>query len=178
MEAASTASSGAPAAASSAEAGEPEAKRRRMEARGARFTDKVVVITGAAGNFGSTCARMLAAEGGIPILVDLAAKEMQALADELRTTYGVSTKAFTIDVTKEEEVQNMVVATKKEFGRIDGLFNNAGYQGLFAPVDQYAVDDFDKVLRINVTGVFVVLKHVSKVMLEQERVSVTTPGAP
>lgn len=160
-------------AAASSSAAEPSAKRPRLAAdfpsRGPRFGGKVVVITGAAGNFGSTCAHMLAKEGGTPVLADLAEKELLALAAEIRSSYGVTAKVFAIDVTKEDQVQKMVEETKKEFGHIDGLFNNAGYQGLFAPVDRYSVDDFDKVMRINVTGVFVLLKHVSKVMIEQER---------
>merc|ERR1719277_218905 len=71
----------------------------------------------------------------------------------------------------------MVAEVKAEFGRIDCLFNNAGYQGLFAPVDTYSFEDFDKVMKINVTGVFAVLKHVSKLMVEQKSGSIVNTAS-
>eukprot|EP00438_Fugacium_kawagutii_P015374 Skav225134 [mRNA] locus=scaffold1056:71938:92321:+ [translate_table: standard] len=80
------------------------------------------VITGAAGNFGAVCARMMAAEGAKLALVDLVEDT----------------------VTKDANVEKTVADIKQEFGRIDCLFNNAGYQGLFAPVDDYSTEDFEK----------------------------------
>lgn len=170
---AASAASVAASTSSSAAGGEPDGKRRRVEgrypARSNRFEGKVMVITGAAGNFGSVCARMAAAEGATVVLVDLAKERLGALEEEVRATYQVKAKGFLVDVTKEDQVQRMVEEVRREFGQIDCLFNNAGYQGLFAPVDEYCFEDFEKVMRINVTGVFAVLKHVSKVMAEQKR---------
>eukprot|EP00913_Durusdinium_trenchii_P019826 g18636.t1 len=119
-----------------------EAKRRKVDPyppRGNRFKDKVAIITGAAGNFGA-----------------------------VRETYQVPVKAYTLDVTKDANVEKTVEEIHKEFGCIDCLFNNAGYQGLFAPVDDYSAEDFEKVLKINVTGVFSMLKYVSKVMIPEQ----------
>ncbi|CAE7872964.1 lvr [Symbiodinium microadriaticum] len=132
-----------------------------------------VVVTGAAGNFGSVCAQMAAAEGAKLALVDLAKDrsgvrdKLESVAEDIKKTYSAHVKSIVM-VTKEAEIEKMVADVKTEFGCIDCLFNNAGYQGLFAPVDTYSFEDFEKVLKINVTGVFAVLKHVSKVMVEQK----------
>ncbi|CAJ1360686.1 unnamed protein product [Effrenium voratum] len=86
-------------------------------------------------------------------------------------------ECFTSKVTKEADVEKAVAEVKKEFGRVDCLFNNAGYQGLFAPVDDYSVEDFEKVLKINVTGVFSMLKYVSKVMIDQKGGSIVNTAS-
>eukprot|EP00429_Kryptoperidinium_foliaceum_P059411 CAMPEP_0176086670 /NCGR_PEP_ID=MMETSP0120_2-20121206/43386_1 /TAXON_ID=160619 /ORGANISM="Kryptoperidinium foliaceum, Strain CCMP 1326" /LENGTH=310 /DNA_ID=CAMNT_0017420505 /DNA_START=48 /DNA_END=978 /DNA_ORIENTATION=+ len=145
--------------------------------RGNRFEGKVAIITGAAGNFGSVTARMMAAEGASLALVDIAEARLKEVVEEVSGTYGVPVKAFVTDITEEGAVAQMVDGVKREFSRIDCLFNNAGYQGLFAPVDMYAVDDFEKVLKINTTGVFSVLKHVSKVMVEQKAGAIVNTGS-
>mmetsp|Transcript_74231 Transcript_74231/g.154812 ORF Transcript_74231/g.154812 Transcript_74231/m.154812 type:complete len:287 (+) Transcript_74231:130-990(+) len=136
--------------------------------RGNRFQDKVVIITGAAGNFGSVGCRMLAAEGAKIACVDLRADKVQEVAEEVAKDYGVQTKFYAVDITQEEQVKKMVDQVREDFGKIDCLFNNAGYQGLFAPVDDYSYEDFERVMKINVTGVFALLKHVSKVMVQQK----------
>jgi len=146
-------------------------------ARGSRFTDKVVIVTGAAGNFGSVGVKMLAAEGAKVALVDLRKDKVEELADEVERDYGVKCRPFGVDITKEEQVKNMVDEVVAEFGRIDCLFNNAGYQGLFSPVDDYDVEDFDRVFKINVTGVFCLLKYCSKVMVEQKGGSIVNTAS-
>jgi len=119
----------------------------------------------------------LAAEGAKVALVDLAEDKVREVAEEVKQAYGTEARSFTADVTKEEQVQRMVEEVQKEFGQIDCLFNNAGYQGLFAPVDTYSFEDFEKVMKINVAGVFVVLKHVSKVMVQQKRGSIVNTAS-
>eukprot|EP00434_Breviolum_minutum_P009639 symbB.v1.2.008488.t1/scaffold535.1/size190655/8 len=152
-----------------------DAKRRKVgdvyPARGNRFQDKVAVITGAAGNFGAVCARMMAAEGAKLALVDLVEDKLQAVAAEVRETYKVPVKAFALDVTKDADVEKTVAEIKKEFGHIDCLFNNAGYQGLFAPVDDYSAEDFDKAWRL---GLGNNLKHV---MIQQKAGSIVNTAS-
>lgn len=160
-----------------AERGAKRARSARYPPRGNRFEGRVAVITGAAGNFGSVCARMMAAEGAQLALIDLVGDKLKSVVDEVKETYGVKVEGFTVDVTKEAEVEAMVKDVKACFGRIDCLFNNAGYQGEFAPVDAYHFEDFDKVMKINVTGVFAVLKHVAKVMVEQKCGSVVNTAS-
>lgn len=85
--------------------------------------------------------------GAALALVDIVDERLKEVVAEVRATYGVPAHAFVADVTKEESVAEMVAGVKRQFGRIDCLFNNAGYQGLFAPVDTYSFEDFEKVRR-------------------------------
>jgi NAD(P)-dependent dehydrogenase (short-subunit alcohol dehydrogenase family) len=150
---------------------------RRYPARGNRFDGQVAIVTGAAGNFGAVCARMLAAEGARVALVDLDADKLVTVVEEVKSVYGVEVRGYTVDVTKDGDVRAMVERVKAEFGQIDCLFNNAGYQGLFAPMDMYSVEDFDKVMKINVTDVFSVLKHASAIMIQQKRGSIVNTAS-
>ncbi|KAF8820177.1 putative Levodione reductase [Cardiosporidium cionae] len=79
----------------------------------------------------------------------------------------VKAESFIVDVTKYEQVEAVVSSVKADFGRIDYLFNNAGYQGEFAMTHEYPVDDFKRVIDINLIGVFNVLRAVSRAMIEQ-----------
>mmetsp|Transcript_6981 Transcript_6981/g.21177 ORF Transcript_6981/g.21177 Transcript_6981/m.21177 type:complete len:260 (+) Transcript_6981:47-826(+) len=150
---------------------------KKYPPRGNRFVDRVMVITGASGNFGSVCARMAAAEGARVAMVDMVGERLKALAQDVRETYGVEAKAYVVDVTKEAEVETMVKQISDDFGRIDCLFNNAGIQGNFAPVDAYSFEDFERVLKVNVAGAFAVLKHVSKVMVKQRAGSIVNTAS-
>jgi NAD(P)-dependent dehydrogenase (short-subunit alcohol dehydrogenase family) len=58
-------------------------------------------------------------------------------------------------------VKNVINTTVEKFGRLDCLFNNAGYQGAFKPVHEYPDEDFPRVMNINVTGVFYMLKYAT-----------------
>uniref|UniRef100_A0A6U3CUV6 Oxidoreductase n=1 Tax=Lotharella globosa TaxID=91324 RepID=A0A6U3CUV6_9EUKA len=149
------------------------AQRRHVRAmstkyppRGNRFEGKNIIVTGAAGNFGGICAKMLAAEGANIALVDLAEDKLPDVQKEVET-YGIKARCFGMDLTDDTKVKNMVAEVKSEFGTIDGLFNNAGYQGAFAPVDQYPTDDFEMVMKINVVGLFSTLKYTAQAMIEQ-----------
>lgn len=126
-----------------------------------------MIVTGAGGNFGGVCARRLANEGANIALVDINTKNLPSLKKECESLGALQVEAYGVDVTKPEEVESMVMGVKNTFGAIHGLFNNAGYQGVFKSVDEYPTEDFDRVMRINVTGVFNVLKYTSKVMVEQ-----------
>eukprot|EP00405_Crypthecodinium_cohnii_P015770 CAMPEP_0206445350 /NCGR_PEP_ID=MMETSP0324_2-20121206/15456_1 /ASSEMBLY_ACC=CAM_ASM_000836 /TAXON_ID=2866 /ORGANISM="Crypthecodinium cohnii, Strain Seligo" /LENGTH=285 /DNA_ID=CAMNT_0053913549 /DNA_START=158 /DNA_END=1015 /DNA_ORIENTATION=+ len=149
----------------------------KYPARGNRFEGKVVLVTGAAGNFGSVAAKMLAAEGAKVALTDIQLDKAQMVAESVAQDYGVEAKAYQVDVTNEEAVREMVDQVKSDFGRIDHLFNNAGYQGLFQSVDQYSVEDFERVLKINVSGVFAMLKYVSQVMVQQKSGSIVNTAS-
>src|SRR5690606_35924702 len=72
------------------------------------------------------------------------------------------------DVSKEEAVQNYVDATMKAYGRIDGFYNNAGIEGQQAPITEYDVNVFKKVIEINLMGVYYGLRYVIPVMQKQK----------
>ncbi|KAL6077174.1 Xylitol dehydrogenase [Balamuthia mandrillaris] len=133
-----------------------------------RFKGKTVLITGGAGNFGRACGLRFAREGANVVLLDLVEKPLQeALADVkavIKEGEGEGSQdalAITCDVTDAQGVKEAVQRAVERFGAIDMCFNNAGYQGLFVKTQQYPEEDFQKVININVTGVFNVLKAVS-----------------
>ena len=99
----------------------------KYPSRGNRFEGKNIIVTGAAGNFGGVCAKMLAAEGANIALVDLDVDKLPAVKKEVES-YGVKVSSFGVDLTDDSKVKNMVSEVKAEFGSIEGLFNNAGYQ--------------------------------------------------
>ncbi|MBV1829860.1 SDR family oxidoreductase [Komagataeibacter sp. AV436] len=129
-----------------------------------RFGGKVTLVTGAAGNIGLATARRLAASGSAIALLDLAGEKLDAAVHTVAAA-GVTARGYGCDVTDAANVQTIVDQVVADFGQIDFLFNNAGYQGAFAPVQDYPVEDFARVMSINVCGAFHVLRAVSRHMV-------------
>ncbi|MFS8664982.1 MAG: SDR family oxidoreductase [Limnochordales bacterium] len=133
--------------------------------------DKVAIITGGAGGIGKATAKLFAQEGAKVVLVDLQMEALEAAAKEL----GLAPDQYLLvaaDVTKEEDVAGYVRQAKEKFGRIDILFNNAGIEGRVAPIAEQPAENLDKVLAVNVKGVFYGMKHVLPVMVEQQSGSI------
>jgi NAD(P)-dependent dehydrogenase (short-subunit alcohol dehydrogenase family) len=122
-----------------------------------RLEGKVAVITGGAGGIGAAAGRLFAEEGASVLLVDLAAEALQqvvqAIGDE-------QVSAVVADVTRTEQVQRYVHTAIDRYGGIDVFFANAGVEGLVAPITEYPDDVFDRVMAVNVRGVWLGLKHV------------------
>ncbi|HEY9751128.1 MAG TPA: SDR family NAD(P)-dependent oxidoreductase [Allocoleopsis sp.] len=125
------------------------------------FAGKTILITGGAGDIGQATAQRFAADGAGIVLLDLNEAKMAEVAQTL-THYGVSVGTFRCDVTQAEEVRQAFAGAIAQFGQIDYVFNNAGYQGAFAQTDQYPEDDFQQVIHINVVGAFHVLKAAAQ----------------
>lgn len=119
--------------------------------------DRVVVVTGGAGEMGSTIARRLAEEGAKVLIADIA--DGSALAAEL----GDNVRFQHTDVTSEESARAMADAAVDAFGRIDALVNNAG---LFTalPWDQLTIEEWRRRFAVNVEGTFLATKAVEPVM--------------
>jgi NAD(P)-dependent dehydrogenase (short-subunit alcohol dehydrogenase family) len=132
------------------------------------FTDKVVLITGAGSGRGRATAVAVAAQGATLSLVDVSE---QGLAETRAAVLEVAPEATTIvitaDVSDEAQVENYVTSTVEQLGRIDGFFNNAGIEGKQNPTENYASEEFARVLSINLNGVFFGMKHVLAVMKSQ-----------
>jgi NAD(P)-dependent dehydrogenase (short-subunit alcohol dehydrogenase family) len=131
-----------------------------------RFAGTVIVITGAAGGIGRATARRLAGEGARLVLVDRDAGGLDGTLRVVKDAGGGGT-AVTADVTLAADVQRYVRAARDAYGGIDRLFNNAGILGAVAPLLDYPEDAFDRVLAVNVKGVFLGLKHVAPAIAER-----------
>jgi NAD(P)-dependent dehydrogenase (short-subunit alcohol dehydrogenase family) len=133
---------------------------------GGRFEGQTVLVTGGGGDIGLATARRLAEEGAGVALLDADGDKLEKARQSLADT-GARTEVYRCDVTDYAAVRDTVQRVVGDFGSLELLFNNAGYQGAFKPVHEYPEDDYDKVLRVNVLGAFHILKAVSAHMVER-----------
>ncbi|MGP4067092.1 SDR family NAD(P)-dependent oxidoreductase [Halobacillus sp. B29] len=131
-----------------------------------RLDGQTAVITGGSGGIGKTTARLFLQEGAKVSLVDVDEEALSDAKSEL-DDYG-EVMMITADVTEEKDVQNYVEKTLDQFETIDIFFNNAGIEGEVRPIIEQRVEDFDKVMNVNVRGVFLGLKHVMPVMTKKQ----------
>ena len=133
-----------------------------------RFAGKVAIVTGAGSGLGQATCLRLAREGADLVLVDIVPA---GLDETVRLVQESSPKSRILpvvaDVANEADVQRYVDATVAEFGRIDCFFNNAGVEGRQNLTQNYGADEFDRVLGINLRGVFYGMAAVLTVMGEQ-----------
>lgn len=117
---------------------------------------------------GLAAAKELASQGALLALVDNNEKSLLQAKDEISKQFPAS-KIVTViaDVSKENEVKNYVEETLKAFGRIDGLYNNAGIEGRQAGMTEYDINVFKKVIDINLMGVYYAMRYVIPVMQKQ-----------
>jgi NAD(P)-dependent dehydrogenase (short-subunit alcohol dehydrogenase family) len=127
-----------------------------------RLAGKVALITGGAGSIGFATARAFVAEGARVMLADLGEDDLAAAAADLG---GVEDAAWCVaDVSSEPQVQAAVADTVATFGKLDVAFANAGVFGVVAPVSEYPLDVFERVMAVNVVGAFLVAKHALRAM--------------
>jgi NAD(P)-dependent dehydrogenase (short-subunit alcohol dehydrogenase family) len=131
--------------------------------------DNVIIITGAAMGLGLAAAKELAARGARLALVDYNSESLESARDGIEKQFpGVKTIALTADVSTESAVRSYVDETVKAFGRIDGLYNNAGIEGRQASITEYDIGIFKKVIDINLMGVYYGMRHAIPVMVRQK----------
>lgn len=131
--------------------------------------NKSIIITGAAMGLGLAAAKELASQGAHLTLVDYNENSLTQAQQEIAKEFP-SAKIVTVvgDASKEEDVKKYVDAAVKAFGRIDGFYNNAGIEGKQAPMTEYDVDVFKKVIDINLMGVYYGMRYVIPVMQKQK----------
>lgn len=128
-----------------------------------RLENKVAIITGGSGAIGKATAALFLDEGAKVVIVDINEDALKQAADEFSNSNLSFVKA---DVTKADEVKNYVDHTVKKFGKIDIFFNNAGVEGIIKPIEEYPEEEFDKLMAINVKGVWLGMKYVLPQMNE------------
>lgn len=134
----------------------------------ARFADQTMIITGAGSGLGQAVAQRLAADGANLVLVDMNSEGLEATQQLIaQDNADAKTELVTADVTKEEDVKKYVDATISTFGKIDGFFNNAGIEGKQNLTENFGIDEFAKVIAVNLNGVFLGMQHVLKHMHKQ-----------
>ena len=133
-----------------------------------RFQNKIVVITGAAGDIGGATATAFAQEGANVILVDLPHTKdtLKRKCVTLKEDGAMDTLFVLADITNTEDVKKMVKHAINKFGQIDYFFNNAGVQGDLLPLHEQQERNFELVMKVNIYGVFLGMKYVAKAMKE------------
>jgi len=123
-----------------------------------RVQKKVVVITGAANGIGKAVAILLAKEGAKVAITDIDDKAGKSLAEEIVSAGGVA-KYWRLDTTDEDNVHSVFNEVALEFGSLDVLVNNAGIAGVDKPTHEISKKEWETLMSVNVTGVFLCTKH-------------------
>ncbi|MBY5161266.1 SDR family NAD(P)-dependent oxidoreductase [Salsipaludibacter albus] len=127
------------------------------------FDGKVALVTGAGSGIGEACARRLAEGGAQVLVVDLDEDGGSRVADDL----GDAARFFAADVSSPEANEAMVAAAVDAFGGLDIAVNNAGIGGAQAPTGEYPIDSWQQVIDVNLTGVFLGMRHEIPAMRER-----------
>ena len=129
------------------------------------LTGRVAFVTGAGRGLGECISQTLAAAGAAVVLADIRRDWVQAAAEKIQEAGGKA-KAVVLDVTNDAAIQTTIKAVVNEFGRLDVLINNAGIN-ITEPVENLSVDDWNRILAVNLTGPFLMSKAVFPIMREQ-----------
>lgn len=125
------------------------------------------MITGAAVGLGYAAVENLASLGANLSLIDYNEKTLDEAKEKLLQKFsGIKVLAIVADVSDETAVKNYVDQTVKEFGTIDGFYNNSGIEGKQTPLIEYDTNTFKKVIEINLLGVFYGMKYIIPVMIK------------
>lgn len=136
---------------------------------------KVAVVTGGAGQLGTQIAEALFEAGGNVVIGDLNLLECQRKAKTISRN-NPRCIGLELDVTKKESVKKMTALVVKKFGRIDILINNAGI-AVFTPFERRKLNEFNKVIKVNINGVFLCSQIVSKQMIKQKEGNIINIGS-
>ncbi len=144
-----------------------------MTATGNRLDGRTAIITGGASGIGAATVRRFVAEGARVLIADTQVEPGEALAREL----GDSALFCKVDVTQEDDVRGAVGACTEAWGRLDCIFNNAGFGGALGPIESTSVEDFDITFDVLLKGVFLGIKHATPVMRAQGGGSIISTGS-
>jgi NAD(P)-dependent dehydrogenase (short-subunit alcohol dehydrogenase family) len=129
-----------------------------MNAPALDFTGRSALVVGATEGIGRATALAFAAAGANVFAAGLGAERGRSLEDELRAS-GVGAAFLEADVTRETDVKEVVARAAERFGRIHAAVNNAGIEGGFGPVQDATADVFDRIIAVNLKGIWHGLKY-------------------
>jgi len=136
-----------------------------------RLEGRIVVVTGGAMGIGKATAIAAAKEGAIVAVCDLNEAEGRKTVEEIKA-FGGKAKFYKLDVSKEEEVREVFSKIAKELGDIYGLVNNAGIAGVNKPTHEITLEEWNKVMSVNVNGVFLCTKYAVPYMMKNKKGSI------
>jgi NAD(P)-dependent dehydrogenase (short-subunit alcohol dehydrogenase family) len=138
--------------------------------------DRVIVLTGSAGLLGSQYAQILSDAGANLVLVDTNVTKNQALKKQINENFQTDPICLDVDITSKNQVKKMVSSIKKEFGKIDGLINNAFLNHAKSQskngansFETFPIEIWNKAMELNLTGVLLCCQEVGKVMVQQKK---------
>src|SRR3981081_3250827 len=130
------------------------------------FENKVALVTGAGSGLGLATAKAFAESGASVVLADVSEKAVRSVAEQL-SAQGHKTLAILCDVADDAQVEAMVEQTVATFGRLDAAYNNAGVQNIVAEAADQTSEDYDRVMAINLRGVWSCMKFELQQMRKQ-----------
>lgn len=131
------------------------------------FEDKVVLVTGAGSGIGRATALQFGERGATVAVADISEENGSQTVQEIRDAGGEAA-FFTVDVSDEHSVESLITDVTTTFGGLDIAHNNAGIEGTNAPITDQSVDDWDRVIDVNLKGVFLAMKHELPAMRERD----------
>jgi len=131
------------------------------------LTDKIAIVTGGGSGIGRRVAMAFSEFGAKLLIADIDQKAADLVVSEIKSKGGEAI-AIRMDVTHPDEVHEMVHTAANAFGRIDILFNNAGIS-IRGPAESFSLEDWNKVIAVDLTGMFICAQTVGKVMIKQGR---------
>lgn len=128
---------------------------------------KVIVVTGASGLLGREHCDAIAAHGGTPILIDLNQSVLNAQIEEINKNYDIDARGYVVDITEEGEIKENCQIIVKDFGKIDGLVNNAANnpkvenssEKNFSRLENFPISIWEQDIAVGLTGAFLCAKH-------------------
>jgi NAD(P)-dependent dehydrogenase (short-subunit alcohol dehydrogenase family) len=135
---------------------------------------KVVVVTGGTGILGSLYCKRLAEAGAKVVIADIDKSKCESLANEINVTGQCSSVAMAVDLSNESSVVQWAKRIIDELGTVDVLINNAAAKSpnFFAPLDSFPLEDWNKVMAVNVTGIFLASRELGSFMAKQGKGSI------
>ena len=132
-----------------------------------RLDEKVIVITGAAGLLGKKHAEAIACYGGIPILIDIDENKLDIVVNEINENYQINCKGYVVDITVEEQIKENITELIKDYGKVDGLINNAANNPKiekkndieFSRLENFAEHTWNNDIDVGLKGAFLCSKY-------------------